>query len=279
MIPEDFSGLSYRDSAARRWTGSRTIWPNKAMEPIRIAVTDHAFACSAPSIRMAHLGRWAKHMKRLLLFTFCVMASCAFGALNPPDAARAYLLYQYGADVPNISELCVPSHDLWMLRGAAQPQKQKIVQNLKLKIEANGIFMDSIDRDICIIELKHGLIDPEFNLENIYRMHHQLVLQFLYFSLLQDRSELARLVTKVENVSFGRIKTASYGDMDVYEGILALIPIARASAPPEDAVKKSITYRLPLGDQVFTVCLVKQGSTWKIDTDKKVVVPLEFFWK
>ena len=31
--------------------------PNKAMEPMRILVTDRANARSAPSIRMAHLGR------------------------------------------------------------------------------------------------------------------------------------------------------------------------------------------------------------------------------
>ncbi len=31
--------------------------PNKAMEPMRILVTDCANAHSAPSIRMAHLGR------------------------------------------------------------------------------------------------------------------------------------------------------------------------------------------------------------------------------
>jgi len=228
---------------------------------------------------MSDLKRWAKHMKRLLLFTFCAAASLTFGAQNPPDAIRAYLLYQYGGDIPDIAEICASSPDIWMLKGAPQPQKQKIVQDLKIKIGADGLFMDSIDRDLCIVELKHGRVDPEFNLENIYRMHHQLVLQFLYFSLLQEKTELSRLVTNVENVSFGKIKAASYGDMDVYEGILALIPIARASDPTEDSIKKSITYRLPLGDQIFTLRLVKQGSTWKIDTDKKVLVPLEFFWR
>jgi len=57
MNPEDSSGLSYRDLAARRWTGGRTIRPNKAMERSRILVTDRAIARSAPSIRLAHLGR------------------------------------------------------------------------------------------------------------------------------------------------------------------------------------------------------------------------------
>jgi hypothetical protein len=33
------------------------IEPNKAMERSRILVTDRAFARSAPSIRLAHLGR------------------------------------------------------------------------------------------------------------------------------------------------------------------------------------------------------------------------------
>jgi len=31
--------------------------PNKAMEPRRVAVTDHAYACSAPATRLAHLWR------------------------------------------------------------------------------------------------------------------------------------------------------------------------------------------------------------------------------
>jgi hypothetical protein len=218
-------------------------------------------------------------MKQHLLLIFCALASLAFGKHTPADTVRSYLLYQYGGDVPNITEICTPSHDLWMLKGANQQQKQILVQKLKLKIRANGLFMDSIDQDICIVELKNGLVDPEFNLESIYRMHHQLVLQFLYFSILQNKSEISRLVTNVENVSFGKIKPASYGDMDVYAELLALIPIARASSPAEDSVRKSITYRLPLGDQVFAVTLLKQGSTWKIDTEKKVLVPLEFFWE
>jgi hypothetical protein len=29
--------------------------PNKAMEPSRAVVTDHAYACSAPTTRLAHL--------------------------------------------------------------------------------------------------------------------------------------------------------------------------------------------------------------------------------
>src|SRR5690606_6504618 len=33
----------------------KPMGPNKAMELMRMLVTDHAFACSAPSIRIAHL--------------------------------------------------------------------------------------------------------------------------------------------------------------------------------------------------------------------------------
>jgi hypothetical protein len=35
--------------------------PNKAMEPRRVAVTDRAYARSAPATRLAHLWRSAKN--------------------------------------------------------------------------------------------------------------------------------------------------------------------------------------------------------------------------
>jgi hypothetical protein len=36
----------------------KTTEPNKAVERSRLLVTDHAFACSAPSNRLAHLERY-----------------------------------------------------------------------------------------------------------------------------------------------------------------------------------------------------------------------------
>ncbi len=51
-----------RNAKSRMKPGSRpnpkpSRSPNNAMERSRILVTDHAVACSAPSIRLAHLGR------------------------------------------------------------------------------------------------------------------------------------------------------------------------------------------------------------------------------
>ena len=39
------------------------------------------------------------------------------------------------------------------------------------------------------------------------------------------------------------------------------------------------TYRVPIGDEALTLTLLKEGSTWKIDTSKSVRVPLEFFFR
>ncbi len=218
-------------------------------------------------------------MHKYLLLFLC--ASVAYGANpgKPDDAVRAYLLYQYGGDVPNITDVCLHSSDLWMLRGAPQQEKQQAVRNLKVKVGATGLFMDSVDRDICIVELKDGRIDPQFNLATVYQMHRQLILQLLYFSLLQEKNELARLVTNINNVSFGGAPKASYGDMDVYAGVLQIIPVVRASIPDADAEAKSVTYKLPLGDEIFTIRLLKQGSIWKIDTNTKITVPLRYFWR
>ena len=45
------------------------------------------------------------------------------------------------------------------------------------------------------------------------------------------------------------------------------------------AASKSITYRMPIGEKGFELTLVKKGSTWKIDSSKKISVPLKFFFQ
>jgi hypothetical protein len=210
---------------------------------------------------------------------FLMVVATASAARKPDDAARDFLMYQYGKSVPDISEICLPSEDIWMLQGKVQPEQQRLVGSLKISVRATGLFMDSVDRDICIVEMKDGKVDPSFNLEGVYGIHRRLVVQFFYFSLLQDRKELVRLVTDIKNVSFGKVKKAAYGDMDVYSGILGFLPVVRSSAPRSDAASKSVNYRMPLGEEIFEVRVIKRDGAWRIDTSKSVIVPLQYFWR
>ena len=55
--------------------------------------------------------------------------------------------------------------------------------------------------------------------------------------------------------------------------------MVRASAPNEDKTTKSITYRVPLGKKGLALRLVKQGSTWLVDSEQRLDVPLDFFFR
>lgn len=210
----------------------------------------------------------------ILLGLACAVAAFA----KPADTARQFLSHLYGADV-DITSLCHPHDDLWMLRGAPNPAGQQAVAQADIKAPATGVFASLIERDFCVLEFRDGKVDARLNLESTYTQHRQLILQFLYFSLLQDKKELAQLVTDVRKVSFGRVKAASWGDMDVYEGLLAVLPMRRASQPAQDRETQSVTYLLPLGKDGFLVKLVKPAGAWKIDTSAKTVVPLDLFWE
>jgi hypothetical protein len=67
--------------------------------------------------------------------------------------------------------------------------------------------------------------------------------------------------------------------MDQYGSIIELMPVVRSSKPAEDAKSRTVTYRIPIGEAALSLTLVKDGSTWKIDTSKTVRVPLEFFFR
>lgn len=209
---------------------------------------------------------------------FLGLACAAIASAKPADTARQFLSYLYGAEV-DIAAICHPHDDLWMLRGVPNLGGQQAVTEAEIKVAATGTFAGLIERDFCVVELRDGKVDARLNLESTYTQHRQLILQFLYFSLLQDKDELARRVTDVRNVSFGRVKAASQGDMDVYEGVLALLPVRRASDPTKDRESQSVTYLVPLGKNGFLVKLVRPGGPWKIDTSAKTVVPLDLFWE
>lgn len=192
--------------------------------------------------------------------------------------AKQFLRNIYGAEGIDISKICHPSQDVWMVRGVKNTNALAIVDGLKFESKRTGIFSGLVGTDLYFIELRDGLVDPVFNLDGIYLMHRRLVLRFLYAALSGDQTMLGGLVTDAGKVKIIGPKAAS-GDMDQYTSIIEIMPVVRSSKPGDDATTKSVTYRVPLGDVALALTLVKEGNSWKIDTSKTVRLPLEFFFR
>ena len=210
------------------------------------------------------------------LFAILLVAASVAQAAEP--AAKQFLRYIYGADGIELTNVCHPSDDAWMLRGAKNTNALAALDSLKIASKPTGITSGLVGTDIYFIETRDGKVDPAFNLDGIYVMHRQLVLRFLYSALSQNQRMLGQLVTDASKVKIDGPKAAP-GDMDQYSSILEQIPVVRSSKPADDAKSRTVTYRVPIGEEALTLTLVKDGSTWKIDTSKTVRVPLEFFFR
>jgi len=197
---------------------------------------------------------------------------------GPAETAKDFLSFAYGKEV-DINTICLPNDDLWMLGGKSNPEALKAIESAKINAKNTGVTIDVVGRDIAMVELRDGKVDASFNLESVYGIHRRLILSFIYASLLQEKETLARLATHPGNVSFGKAPKTSYGDMDQYGEILSILPVIRSSQPASDKQSRSITYRMPLGAEGFSLRLVKNDNTWKVDTSSKLTVPLEFFFK
>jgi hypothetical protein len=199
-------------------------------------------------------------------------------AQSAEPVARQFLRYMYGADDINVTNICHHSDDLWMVRGARNTNALAALNAEKIEAKRTGVSSGVLGTDIYFIELRDGLVDPAFNLDGIYLMHRQLVLRFIYSTLSRDQTMLGRLSTDA-----GRIQivgpTAAPGDMDQYGSIIEMMPVVRSSRAADDAKTRTVTYRVPMGDTALALTLVKDGSTWKVDTSKTVRVPLEFFFR
>jgi hypothetical protein len=215
-------------------------------------------------------------LKYALLTVALVLSPLSFA--GPAETAKEFFSFAYGKEV-DIKALCHPHHDLWMLKGGRNDEALKAIESAEFKVKSSGVMIDLIGRDIAMVELRDGKVDPSFNLETVYGMHRRLILSFIYAALPQESETIARLVTHPKNVSLGKAPKVSYGDMDQYGEIIALLPVVRSSQPESDKQSHSITYRMPLGSDGLSLRLVKNGNTWKIDTSTKVTVPLEFFFK
>ncbi len=210
------------------------------------------------------------------LFAVLLVMTSTTQAAEP--AAKQFLRYIYGADGIELSNLCHPSDDAWMLRGAKDTNALLALDSLKITSKSTGITSGLVGTDIYFVETRDGKVDPTFNLEGIYALHRQLIHQFVCSALSQNREMLGRLVTDASKVKIDGSKAAP-GDMDQYGSIIELMPVVRSSKPADDAKSRRVTHRVAIGEEALTLTLVKDGSTWKIDTSQTVRVLLEFFFR
>lgn len=211
---------------------------------------------------------------------FLLLALVVRTAFGEEPIAKQFLQLMYGAEGLDATRICLPTDDLWMLPGAKDANALVALDEEKFDAKKRKGIVSGITGGTAIyfIELRDGKVDPAFMLEGIKTMQRQQVLAFLYHSLTRNKPALERLTTDVSKVEIVG-KKAAPGDMDQYGSILESFPVIRSSTPSEDAKTKTITYRVPLGENGLSLTLVKVGSTWKIDTAKKVTVPLEFFFR
>lgn len=218
-------------------------------------------------------------MKTLLIVSLLCLASVGAAPASEAGPAVQFLRFIYGAENVAIETHCWPNDDIWMLAGPKNPGGLEEIEKTKISKARNTVLWESIDRAICLIEVREGRVDPAFNLDQVYFRHRQTVLRFVYAALGQDNEELAHVVTDVANVKFGGAPRPARGDMGVYQDIVMQMPVVRSSLPATDKSSRSITYRIPLGDRGFSVRLIKKDGQWLVDTRKAVTVPLALFFK
>ena len=216
----------------------------------------------------------------IIIRLFAVLLVSVSAARCAEPVTKQFLRYIYGADGVELTNICLPSDDAWMLRGAKDTNALAALDSLKIASKPTGITSGLLGRDMYFIETRDGKVDPTFNLDGIYTMQRQLVLRFIYSALSQKQRMLREIVTDASKVKIDGPKDAPpSGDMDVYVSIINQMPAVRSSKPADDAKSRTVTYRVPIGEEALTLTLVKDGSTWKIDTSKTIRVPLEFFFR
>lgn len=212
------------------------------------------------------------------LFAIWLIFASAGQCAEP--VAKQFLRYIYGADSLELTNICHESDDTWMLPGAKNTNALAALDHLQIKAKSNGITSGFVGRDMYFVETRDGKVDPALNLDGVYMMQRLVIQQFIYSALSQNQSMLRQLVTEASHVQVDGPKLRPPGgDMDVYGPIIEQLPVVRSSKPRDDKRSRSVTYRVPLGEEALTLVLVKDASTWKIDTSKSVRVSLEFFYR
>jgi len=216
----------------------------------------------------------------IIIQLFALLLVSVSAAQCSEPVARQFLRYVYGADNVELTNICLPSDDVWMLQGAKNSNALAALDGLKIASKPTGITSGLVGRDMYFIETRDGKVDPALNLDGVYMMHRQIILRFVYSALSQNQKMLRQIVTDPGKVKIeGPRDAPPGGDMDVYGPIIEQLPVVRSSKPQDDARSRTVTYRVPLGEEALTLILVKDGSTWKVDTSRSVRVSLEFFYR
>jgi len=216
-------------------------------------------------------------MKNMLQLIF-LMLLAAPAAPCAESVTKQFLRYIYGADGIELTNVCHPTDDAWMLRGAKNTNALAEIADEKFSSKRTGVTTAMVGTDLCFIELRDGRVDPAFFLDGIYMLHRSLVQAFIASALSRNQSTLGRITSDPKNVQIVGPK-APPGEMGQYESIIESMPVLRTSKPSDDAKSKTVTYRVPVGEVALSLTLIKQGGTWMIDTSKTVRVPLEFFFR
>ncbi len=210
----------------------------------------------------------------------CAIALLLWGrSFAAGDPAREFLRFIYGADDVKVSEVCWPSDDLWMIAGPKNDRGLAEIATLQFSSGKDQVIWKTIAGGLCIVELRDGKADARFILDQVYFRQRQTVLRFIYAAMERDPERLAEVATNPKKLSYGKTKPATHSDLGVYAELIAMLPVVRVRQPAEDKATKSVTYLLPLGPSGFKVRLVKRQSSWLVETDAGVDVPLDIFFK
>ena len=218
-------------------------------------------------------------MMKISCFLLSVLYLANIPAVRASDAAEKFLSYIFGAEDVAIENATWPNDDLWMLHGRKNEAGVAEIAQAKISRSNNVVLWEMIQNALCIVEVRDGKVDPGFSLDQIYVRHREMILRFVDASLTQDKDALGKLTTNASNVKFGRAKPPAMGDLDQYQEIIGHLPIVRISQPAADKLSKSVSYRVPLGSKGLTLRLVKRDGSWRIDSDSKIEVPLEFLFQ
>jgi hypothetical protein len=192
--------------------------------------------------------------------------------------AKQYLRYLYGAGGIDFKNICHLTDDAWMLGGSKDPDTLTALESKKIELKPTGIVSGVVGTNMYFVETRDGKVDPAFNLESIYSAHRRAVLTLIYAALKRDNEMIGALVTDATKVQIIGPKPAP-GEMAQYASIIDLMPVVRSSKPSDDAKSKTVTYRVPMGDEALSLTLIRDAGIWKIDSSKTIRVPLDFFFR
>ncbi len=178
-----------------------------------------------------------------------LMLLAAPTAFCAESVTKQFLRYIYGADGIELTNVCHPTDDAWMLRGAKDTNALAEIDEEKFTSKRNGVTTATVGTGLCFIELRDGRVDPAFYLDGIYMLHRRLVQAFISSALSRDQKTLSRLATDPKKIQIVGPK-APPGEMGQYESIIELMPVLRVSKPADDAKSRTVTYRVPVGEEV-----------------------------